>query len=201
MIFTSDQGLGEDEEEEEYEDGYGDGDELFPARWDVGEGAEGEGVEVEGEDEGGDEGDTSTTESQEPTYTPESNIIDIGEGIDAKLLAMVNSALELETEDLFGEIVANFDVGGVPGGDYRVNSVLLSKPDPKSYLIDDLNPELQKHLAWIKAFLNSTDRMVDRNQKWGRIDQRRLHRAGVDGNCFKRYHTAPQVKAENPDVG
>lgn len=106
--------------------------------------------------------------------------------LSGELLENIAQAIENEEEELTGRVRADLEFRGELD-----QKTIVFKRD-KSKDMKACNEGLARQLVWLKELKNSRGSQYYRNEDFGKVDQRALYRAPINGKIFKRRVVLPQ---------
>ena len=107
-----------------------------------------------------------------------------------KITNEIKASIEQEEEDLVREIRTELQFEG--SLDTRSILYRKSKTEPMTMF----NQTLAKQLAWLRELKNTVGAQFYRNEVHGRVDQRNLYKAPINGKVFKRKVKLPRKEQD-----
>ena len=186
-------GDGEGEDGEQEEDEIDDNDTDTENETDAGDDhndtdTDGYDDELDEEDDG-DSDSTSASISIDPLAPPNTDILHSqGEPqtITDKHMELLEEYIEQGVEDISQSLLDDINeaLPGKGAAELRGNEAIIFK-DSSAPMVKNFSDKLSRDLAWIRNFQISQGYTVYRPESAGRVAQRHLHRAFVDGNIFQ----------------
>ena len=107
-----------------------------------------------------------------------------------KMTKEIATSIEQEEEDLVREIRTELQFEG----SLDAKSILYRKSKAKP--MSTFNQTLAKQLAWLRELKNTVGVQFYRNEVHGRVDQRNLYKAPINGKVFKRRVKLPHKEQD-----
>lgn len=107
------------------------------------------------------------------------------EGLSTELISQTQQALDSELEDITQAIIDTLHDNSIPSKPLDIVTTPIIWSKALTHPDSSFNPTLAQELIWVRLIKNTIGHQTYRAELQGTLDNRRLHRASIDGAVFK----------------